>query len=133
MKKNIVRTAIVAGVIAAAGLGMSSSASASTYGYEGDQDPAALALELWDAGASGTTGVDALSLADSVCKKRNSGVSESALIKAVSSKVGSSIAYVSVVGAEYHFCPAGSRLLAYPLTVAAVPVPSEASLVGVLH
>jgi hypothetical protein len=110
--KNIVQAALVAGAIAAAGLGFAGNAHAST-GTHGDMDDhsaSAYLLELQDLGIAGTA-FQAREMAVTICGERAEGVPEDTLIDGLKERhviggvpVTYTVAVGVVMGAEFHFC-----------------------------
>jgi hypothetical protein len=110
--KNIVKAALVAGAIAAAGLGFAGHASAApsvqTYGgTKGDHDANAYALELMTDGLSSTTNAQAVTIAQAVCAKRTAGTTELAVTEQILAPHPDQFTLASdtVTRAEFHFCP----------------------------
>jgi hypothetical protein len=82
-------------------------AKAETHGSMGDHDPYAFAMELATDSLSPVTVDQARSLAINVCITRSSdGVSEQDLIHAMEATKSIDLAVDTVMGAEWHFCPA---------------------------
>jgi hypothetical protein len=107
---NIVKAALVAGAIAAAGLGFAGHASAdnsdSIVGTKGDHDAAAYAAQLKVDGLKDPTTASSQQMGQGICAKRASGTSELELInKLVQAQTPPILAVDTVTAAEFHFCP----------------------------
>lgn len=92
--------------IAGAAIALGCAATAHAEGERGDHDKVHYWTELRNVGLTGTPD-DALDLALSICGARATGAPEKALINGLVEDEGFPRAWavMSVVGAEFHFCP----------------------------
>jgi hypothetical protein len=109
MKKTLIGGIAVTLATLGITLAAPASADAQTYGYQGDHNAYALALEMstvnWQ-----QSPVQARQTAIQFCGDHYAGWSRNDILRNLEPRYDTSVAVWTVMGAEYHFCPAYDSL-----------------------